>query len=122
MDPIDFRDAQFADLQALLQGKRQAVLEAYRVHGPCTTRELSERSGLDLLLVRPRTTELLQLGCVEVFEDEDEKEDEHDSSRKTEHGKRTHEGIYRARTPGEIHAAFFQSKAEAIDKQLPLKI
>ena len=64
MKPIDVRNMQFAELQACLCGQRRSVLDAWRKYGPGTTRQLAQRSGIDLLNVRPRTTELLDLGAV----------------------------------------------------------
>lgn len=71
MRPIDFRNTTYHDLVAQsAASNRLAVLSAWRQHGPCTTRELAERSGIDLLHLRPRTTELVQLGFVGLVEDE----------------------------------------------------
>jgi hypothetical protein len=69
MKPIDFRNATFADLEARLPGLRWAVLEAWRKHGPATTAEIAERSGINVLNVRPRTNELHhQLGYLCLHE------------------------------------------------------
>jgi DNA-binding Lrp family transcriptional regulator len=80
MRPIDFRNETFRDLAARVDSDRQTVLDALRRLGPSTTRSLSERMGMSILTVRPRCTELLQLGAVEL------------------HGREGHEGVYRART------------------------
>lgn len=64
MKPVDFRNATFADLQARIVGQREAALAAWRVHGPGTTEEVAARSGMSILSLRPRTTELFQLGFV----------------------------------------------------------
>jgi hypothetical protein len=69
MKPIDYRNATWADIQDRLSGLRQSAYRAWVQHGPGTTREVAQRSGMDLLTFRPRTTELLQLGLVEVVED-----------------------------------------------------
>lgn len=68
MEPIDFRNATFRDLTKRLTGQRKAVLEAWRRHGPCTTEDLAERSGISILSLRPRTTELYQLGFLVVVD------------------------------------------------------
>jgi hypothetical protein len=66
MKAIDFRNATFHSLHSELEGLRLRVYEAWIKYGPCTTRALAEHCGIDLLTVRPRTTELLQLGLLEV--------------------------------------------------------
>lgn len=48
-----------------LTGWRQKVYRAFEKFGPCTTMELTGRSGISPFIVRPRTTELLQIGLVE---------------------------------------------------------
>ena len=81
MEPVDFRNANFEDLQARITGQRMAALSAWRRHGPGTTRQIAERAGIDILTLRPRSTELYQLGFLYVVNE-------------TESG---HEGIYAAR-------------------------
>ncbi len=107
MQPIDYRTANWTDLQALLQGLRLSVLEAWRTHGPGTTREVSQKSGIDILTFRPRTTELYQLGFIMIVET-------------TAH--RAHEGEYRALSDGEAWARFREQRGKAHDAQLSLKI
>lgn len=97
MKPIDFRNATFADLQERLTAQRAQVLEAWRTQGGCTTAELANRAGLPLLTLRPRTTELVQLGYVML----------------AEAGKQGHEGTYRVRTEAELAAWFAAQQAEA---------
>lgn len=80
MRPIDLRDAQFSDLTAQLVHLRLSVYEAFQEHGPGTTRQVAHAAGVDLLTLRPRVTELVQLGFLELT------------------GHDGHEGIYRART------------------------
>ncbi|OAI55556.1 hypothetical protein AYO49_05480 [Verrucomicrobiaceae bacterium SCGC AG-212-N21] len=96
MTAIDYRNANFADIQATLQGKRLAALSAWREHGPGTTREVAEKSGMDLLTFRPRTTELLQLGLIGVADPD----------------AGGHEGIYRALTEEEALTQFRLKQAE----------
>ena len=60
------RDMAFGALRDELCGLRKVVHESLLIHGPCTTRELAELTGLDLLVVRPRVTELGQAGLAEV--------------------------------------------------------
>jgi hypothetical protein len=60
------RNATFDSLRESLDARRIEVYRAWQAHGPCTTRELAQKSGIDLLTVRPRTSELLLLGLVTV--------------------------------------------------------
>lgn len=48
----------------------KAVYEAWVVYGPGTTRQLAIKSGIDLLTFRPRTTDLCDLGLVELVDSE----------------------------------------------------
>lgn len=64
MTPTDVRDLTWADLQKALSGLRERVYWGYRQHGPCTTEQLAQRMQMSILTVRPRTTELVQLGMV----------------------------------------------------------
>lgn len=106
MKPIDYRNATFADLQAMLHDSRLAVLRDLRAHGPATTRELATRSGIDLLTVRPRVTELVQIGFVCLVDG-------------TEHAK---EGTYRALSDAEAQIVFLNKQAEPIHAQPELKL
>ncbi len=85
MTPIDFRNATFESLRAHLNVARSNVYEAWLTHGPCTTRQLAIASGIDLLTLRPRTTELYQLGLVTLIDDAVKPSSD------------CHEGIYAAR-------------------------
>lgn len=64
MNPVDFRNATWDAIQSHLTGDRERVWRAWQRHGPCTTRQLAERSGIDILTLRPRTTDLVHLGFV----------------------------------------------------------
>jgi hypothetical protein len=97
MKPIDFRNATFADVRNRIIGQRYSVLEAWRVHGPGTTAELAARSGLSILTLRPRTTELVQLGYVMLCEEQ----------------RPGHEGTYRVRTDDELVTWLTQRQAIA---------
>lgn len=78
MKPVDVRDENFAELQGRLTGQRLAVYEGYCHYGPCTTDALAATMGMSVLSVRPRTTELYQLGLVRMT------------------GRTGHDGIYQA--------------------------
>lgn len=96
MSPIDLRNATFRDIRDRLVGLRVSVYEALLDHGPCTTRQLARECGIDLLTVRPRVTELVQLGLAVLLD--------------SDH----HEGIYRALTIAEAEAAFAARQAEML--------
>lgn len=89
MSPASIRDLNWQQLQERVSGLRATVHEALRMHGPCTTRQLAAKAGLDILTVRPRVTELVELCFAECT------------------GREGGEGIYRARTYAEaakVHA------------------
>lgn len=98
MEPVDFRNATYEELQARLTGLRLAALSAWRQHGPGTTRDVAQRAGMDLLTFRPRSTELYQLGFLRL-------ENEQEGG---------HEGIYAARSDDELRAFFEQQHRAAI--------
>lgn len=104
MKPADYRNATFQDIRRQLVHLRLSVWEALALHGPCTTRELAKDCGLDLLTVRPRVTELVQLGFAECVNED----------------QAGHEGIYKALTTAEAEAIFDRRKLEAADQQLTL--
>lgn len=68
MKPIDLRNANFEEMKASLPAKRLAVWRAWCREEVATTREISENSGIDLLTVRPRTTELYQMGLLALWD------------------------------------------------------
>ena len=78
MKAIDLRNATFDGLRAGLDESRAAVMVAWREFGPGTTRAVALMAGIDLLTVRPRTTELGQCGLVLLI------------------GRRGNEGVYAA--------------------------
>ena len=65
MKLINPRNVTFDEIQSRLHGWRSRVYEALKVHGPCTTRQLADRAGIDLLTVGPRIVELRELHLVE---------------------------------------------------------
>jgi hypothetical protein len=80
MKPVDLSRANFAELKNHFTEQRAEVHRAWLAHGPGTTRDVAAKSGLDLLTLRPRSTELYQLGLLEF------------------QGRTGHDGLYRART------------------------
>ena len=96
MKPIDYRNATFADVQKRIDSGRETVLEAWRKHGPMTTTALAAASGISILSLRPRTTELFQWGFVVLV------------------GGDKRAGIYRAATPAETLQHFREHQAKAL--------
>lgn len=95
MNPIDLRNATWEDLQDRVTGLRRMVLDAYRVLGATTTRRLATLAAMDILTVRPRTTELVQLGLLRL---------------KSQSGL---EGVYEALSDAEAKALFAERQAQA---------
>lgn len=105
MSPIDYRNATWEGIQNRLTGNRLAVLDALRQHGPCTTRSLAAAMDWDILNVRPRVTELFQLGFVaDATADETP----------------TREGTYVALSDEEALESFRTRKFQSINPQLTL--
>lgn len=65
MTPAQIRDAVWADLQANLNERRRAVYEAFKKYGPATTLQIAAIAGIGLLTLRPRTSELMEMGLLE---------------------------------------------------------
>ena len=65
MNPAALRDANFEGLRDTLTERRADVYRAFFAFGPCTTVACAERSGIGLLTLRPRATELEQMGLIE---------------------------------------------------------
>lgn len=100
MKPIDYRNETFEAIQARgLVSERLAVYKAFQQHGPGTTRSIAQKSGIDILNLRPRATELYQLGFLKLVEQE----------LGSAGG-----GTYRAYTWEEARAKFFADRAVAL--------
>lgn len=108
MKAIDYRDCTFRDIQARLHGDRASVLEALQLHGPATTRDLARAMEWDILSVRPRVTELVQLGLAELVPEPD--------------GRTCREGSYRALSTSEAEALFYWRQRAAQDPQTELNL
>ena len=72
-----------------LTERRMAVLRYFRHHGPATTRHIARLMGAEVHAMRPRCTELLQVGLLVELP-----------------GKPAGEGIYKALSDEEALAAF----------------
>lgn len=62
MKTIDIKRANFSEIFAQVEGLRALCWFALGKYGPGTTRQIADWTGLDLLTVRPRVTELCDLG------------------------------------------------------------
>jgi predicted transcriptional regulator len=114
MKPSEIRDANYEQIRATwLAAKRWDVYCAFLKHGPGTTRQVATESGIDLLTLRPRVTELCEFGFVALVEGEPRMDtNEHEGKR---------EGVYRARTREEFEAwREEERKREAVSGQLQL--
>jgi hypothetical protein len=104
MKPIDYRNETWEQVNERVDALRAVVYRAFQIHGACTTRQLAHLSGIDILTLRPRVTELYQLGLVELANPE------------TGGG----EGVYQAVLIPVAKARFERKKAEATEAQMPL--
>ncbi len=66
MKPIDYRNETWSQVMERVNDKRNDVHLLLSIHGPCTCRELAEKSARDILSIAPRVTELYQMGLVEL--------------------------------------------------------
>lgn len=66
MKATDLRNATWRECLTHVTEDMVRVHNAWLTFGPCTTRELAERSGISLLTLRPRTTDLGKLGMVRL--------------------------------------------------------
>ncbi len=67
MKPAAMRNLNWAEVQAHVSDDLRRVHAAWQKFGPGTTRAVAERSGISLLTLRPRTTDLYQLGLVDCI-------------------------------------------------------
>jgi hypothetical protein len=104
MKPIDYRNDTWEMVQGrMLADERYKVWTAFRHHGPGTTREVATRSGTDLLNLRPRATELYQLGFLAVAGE-------------------GNEGIYTALGYDQARKKFYDAKRNASGYQTELQL
>jgi len=104
MKPVDYRNETWSQVRDRVSDLRAAVYNHLATWGPCTTRELAEKCGIDLLTVRPRMTELYQLGLVDVVECDNA----------------GGEGVYEVIPWDVAEAKFNRIKAETIERQMSL--
>lgn len=101
MIPADIRTLTWNELREYLAGPRERVWDWLHAHGPATTSTIAAGLEMNLLTVRPRVCELVQLGFAECV-DRDGRE-----------------GVYRALTMAVSH----NRHAEALrERQLNLPL
>jgi hypothetical protein len=109
MKPVDYRNATWDELQGRLDALRAQVWHGMEVEGVAhTTREWAEILGVDLLTVRPRITELCEMGFAELVQ--------------RAGCPRSREGLYRSLSPFEARRRFEERCREAREPQLELKL
>ena len=121
MKPVDYRNETFAGLKAKwLVDLRLEVLEGLKVHGPCTTKQLAAAmrpaDPLFLLDVRPRVTELCQLGFAVLVDNSQPPSTDHCPLPASSGG------YYRAASEFEARALFDAAKRDALREQLLMKV
>ena len=106
MTPAAIRNQNFSELRQSLPAMRLAVWAAWCAVKQGTTRDISRAAGMDILIFRPRTTELFAMGLLCLID--------HQPG-----NGRVREGIYRARTEAEWEAwKCGQASAPAGQQQL----
>lgn len=66
MNTETIKAAGWEAISGAVAGKRREVYAHLCLLGPCTTAELAAASGISILTVRPRVTELVQLGLARL--------------------------------------------------------
>jgi len=97
--PSDIRDMAWADIRDRVDGLRRTVYEALLEYGPCASKYLSACTGLSVLTIRPRMTELYQVGLIELVD------------------RSGHDGIYRAVPLDEAEAKHKQLQEKPRDAE-----
>ena len=67
MKATDARNLTWEQIRGHLAGMRERVYRAFVSHGAGTTQEVAAEAGISILTLRPRTTELVSLGLVEII-------------------------------------------------------
>lgn len=84
--PTECRNETYERIKPQLNRQCEAVYNAYLQYGASTTIGMANASGISLLTLRPRVTDLMKMGAIECV------------------GRAHGHGIYRARTPDEWQA------------------
>ena len=101
MKTTDPRDMTWQEIQGTMTGRREVIHGWLLAHGPATTAGISQGTGIGLLTVRPRVSELCAWGFAECV------------------GREKHQGIYRAIAVAEALRLHEASRREA---QMNLKL
>lgn len=101
MKSTEPRDMTWNEIRESLSGTRERVWDWLLARGPATTSDIAEGLKMNLLTVRPRVSELVQLGFAECV------------------GRSGHEGIYQVVSVAEAQARHAEQTRES---QLPLKL
>ena len=104
MNTLDIKLDNWNAIADQLTDRRLAVWRALIHRGESTSRNLAYYMDADVLTIRPRLTELLQLGFVVLT------------------GKQGHEGTYRACSQEEARRAFVTRQQEALNPQKELSL
>lgn len=114
MKAVDYRNATFAELKGQLDKTRGAIWNAMQADGRAlTTREIAALTGIDLLTVRPRVTELVQLGFVVLATD---------NPKSSIPNPKSNEGRYRALSNFDALRLFEERSRVAREPQLSLAL
>jgi hypothetical protein len=65
---LDAREATWATVRMRLRGARLRAYQIFQENGPCTTTEAAQRGPMSILTLRPRVTELCEMGLLECVE------------------------------------------------------
>jgi predicted ArsR family transcriptional regulator len=96
MNTLRIKQLNWQQMQAQLTGNRKTIWEAMVRLKLATTRQIADATGISLLTVRPRVSELVELGFAECAGKE---------TRKTT-GRTVTDGIYKARTIAQVEGAW----------------
>jgi hypothetical protein len=135
MKPVDYRNETFASLKTRLADLRLEAYDALKVHGPCTTEALARamrpNDPLFVLTVRPRVTELCQLGFAVLEEEDHGMHETHENKTNPPSVSSVHSvvapprssgGRYRACSEFEARALFDAARRDACREQLLMKV
>lgn len=103
MKPVDCRNETWKDVMGRVNLEMDRVYQVVRVFGPATTKYLATTSGMSLLTLRPRVSDLVTLGLVEMVGDV-----------------RGREGIYRAVPLDVAEQRFQEAKSGVVQPELRL--
>jgi DNA-binding Lrp family transcriptional regulator len=103
LNPETVRNLAWEEIQGCLSGIRERVYRALSAGGPQTTRDLAAATGDSLLTVRPRVTELVDLGLARCT------------------GRQNKEGVYQAVDLDAARAAHAARHVKQTELQLNLE-